>query len=316
MLLKRKDRVDLFYLLTPSIVVIIVIYSMLKPSLETIHTTGDKSFLLRQFEEEAFSAPFHFHPEYELTLITKGKGTRYIGNHMDRYEAGDLLLLGPNLPHCWKTEPVTKGEKNAGSVVIQFRGDFLGAEFFSRREMININSLLEKSSRGLFFDALTRKEARARIDVLLKESSNLKRLLLFIELLQMLSVAKNTLTLNTEAGTVSITAADMQRIHQVQAYIIENFRDKVTLDKAAAIAHMTTNAFCKYYKKITRKTFMDAVIECRLDFATRQLIYTDLPVSAIGYESGFNDIAHFSRMFKQKLKATPVQYRKNFRKDL
>ena len=289
---------------------------MLKPSLEPIQTTGDNSFLLRQFEEEAFSAPYHFHPEYELTLITKGEGRRYVGNHMDRFTEHDLILLGANLPHCWKTEPVIKGEKNAGSVVIQFREDFLGANLFDKKEFIPVKSLLNKSSSGIAFSRQTTSMAVEKISMLTNETNNLKRLLLFFDLLDTLATTGKPFLLNGNSSNIKRNGSDEERINLVLAYIIENFKEKISLDKAASVASMTTNAFCKYFKKTTRKTFMDVVIEYRLNYATKQLLYTDKPVSHICFECGFNDIAHFSRMFKTKMKSTPLGYRKHFRKNL
>jgi len=289
---------------------------MLKPSLEPIQATGENSFLLRAFEEEAFSAPYHFHPEFELTLITKGEGRRYIGNHMDRYIPHDMVLVGSNLPHCWKTEPVVKGEKNAGSIVIQFREDFLGTDFFHQKEMAHIRALLEKSRSGIVFSDATKQMVIPMIYEMMAAPLHFKKLLLFLELLESLATHQPYHLLNGDQGNLKQSSSDQERINLVLAYIIENFKDKISLDKASSVANMTTNAFCKYFKKITRKTFMDVVIEYRLNYATKQLVYTDKPVSHICFESGFNDIAHFSRMFKQKMKSTPMAYRKHFRKNL
>jgi len=308
--------IDLFYPNTVFLKTFYEIYAMLKPSLEPIQTTGQNSFLLRQFEEEAFSAPYHFHPEYELTLITKGEGRRYIGNNMDSYIAHDLVFIGPNLPHCWKTEPIIKGQKNAGSIVIHFKEDFLGADFFKQKELIHVKDMLDKSSSGISFEESVKPAAIEKIIALMNEQHSLKKLLLLLELLDFLSASGKLLLLNGETGNVKQSTSDKERINAVLAYIIENFKEKISLEKASSVANMTTNSFCKYFKKITRKTFMDVVIEYRLNYATKQLVYTDKPVSHICFESGFNDIAHFSRMFKQKMKSTPLEYRKHFRKNL
>ena len=100
----------------------------MKPAFESVNAAVNSSFVVRKFNERKFSAPYHFHPELELTLILKGNGKRYVGSHVNNYFAGDLVLLGSNLPHCWKTEDGAAG--NSVSLVIHFNRDFLGKDFF------------------------------------------------------------------------------------------------------------------------------------------------------------------------------------------
>ena len=136
----------------------------MKASFESLNSTGSNSFLVRKFEEQRFSAPYHFHPEYELTLITEGFGKRYVGTNMQDYFPGDLVLLGSNLPHCWKTEEKA-GILNSESIVIQFKHDFMGADFFDKPEMKLIQQLLNNSKRGIQFtnDTASLKESIAEL---------------------------------------------------------------------------------------------------------------------------------------------------------
>src|SRR6476659_4664130 len=122
----------------------------MKPAFESLSSFKLHSFLVRKFEEESFSAPYHFHPEYELTFILSGRGTRYVGAHMSDYHPGDFVLLGSNLPHCWKTEQTTEKEKS-GSVVVQFQKEFLGNDFFDKPEMATVLQMLQQSNNGLHF---------------------------------------------------------------------------------------------------------------------------------------------------------------------
>src|SRR5690606_13314917 len=116
-------------------------------------------------------------------------------------------------------------------------------------------------------------------------------------------------TLLEQKAPVRKNAADLERINQVFVYLIENFRHSISLDKAAASANMTPNAFCKYFKKMTRKTFMETVIGYRLQYATQQLIHTDKPVATICFDSGFGDVSHFYKIFKAKMGISPLHYR-------
>jgi len=280
---------------------------MLKASIEVLQPTAGHSFLVKTFDESGFKAPFHFHPEYELTYIAAGAGKRYIGSHMAGFQPGDLVLLGPDLPHCWKLEP---SESTATSIVIQFAGDALGPEFFSSGELIAIRRLLESSHCGIHFPHPT---VIARIQSIAEEKTDFRRLIGLLEILYELAMENEFVSLDTRGITAGLTPSERERIHPIFAWLVENFQGPVTLEKAASIAGMSPNAFCRYFKKITRVTFMDMVIQHRLDYATRQLIQTNDPVSSICFDSGFGDISHFYKVFRSRMHVSPLHYRKKFR---
>jgi AraC-like DNA-binding protein/quercetin dioxygenase-like cupin family protein len=280
---------------------------MLKASIEVVQPTAGHSFLVKTFDESGFKAPFHFHPEYELTYIVSGAGKRYIGSHMAGFQAGDLALLGPDLPHCWKLEPT---ESEATSIVIQFAGDCLGAGFFSSRELSAVSRLLESSHCGIHFPQPT---VIPRMLSIAEEKSDFRRLISLLEILHELASANAFVPLDTRGITAGLTPSERERIHPIFAWLVENFRGAVTLEKAASIAGMSPNAFCRYFKKITRITFMDMVIQHRLDYATRQLIQTNDPISSICFDSGFGDISHFYKVFRSHMNVSPLHYRKKFR---
>src|SRR5882757_7740820 len=118
---------------------------MIKASYEILQPANGQSFLFRRFDSFAFDAPYHFHAEYELTYILEGSGKRYVGSHMQNFTAGDLVLLGPNLPHCWKLELEKDVQNNSSAIVIQFDGSFLGDDFFNKNELQHIKRLFQKS---------------------------------------------------------------------------------------------------------------------------------------------------------------------------
>ncbi|MDR3697062.1 AraC family transcriptional regulator [Mucilaginibacter sp.] len=287
---------------------------MIKASFEIIQPANGQSFLFRKFDRSAFEAPYHFHPEYELTYITEGAGKRYVGSHMGDFVAGDLVLLGPNLPHCWKLE---QGDQSpAGAIVIQFDGAFLGNDFFDKNELQHIKRLFQKSGSGICFKSVTQTAVDKNLQVLSKEKNNFRMLIGLLEILQKLASTNDYVLLDQNMVIAERTLAEQERINPVYAYLVENFRNQVSLDTAAGIANMTTNAFCKYFKKITRKTFMETIIEYRLNYAIQQLVQTDKPISEISFESGFGDVSHFYKTFKQKMHISPLNYRKKFLQSL
>ncbi len=289
---------------------------MIKASIEVLQPASGQSFLYRKFDNSAFDAPYHFHPEYELTYIVEGKGKRYAGTHMDDFNAGDLVLLGPNLPHCWKLEPGKEEQLNAGAIVVQFDGAFLGEDFFNKNELQHIKKLFQRSVSGISFNSGAQRAVNQNLVALSNETNNFKMLIGLLEILQRLATSNEYVLLDQNQVIAERTIAEQERINPVFAYLVENFRQQVSLGEAAGIANMTTNAFCKYFKKITRKTFMETIIEYRLNYATQQLIQTDKPISDISFESGFGDVSHFYKMFKLKMHLSPLNYRKKFMRSL
>ena len=286
---------------------------MLKASLEYLQPNSDRSFLLRNFGAEAFDAPYHFHPEYELTFIIHGCGKRYIGNHMGPFESGDLVLIGPDLPHCWKLEGTDADNMDASAMVIQFSRETLGEALLEKSELVAIRNLLQQASFGISFSEKSTDQLRESLAAL-AEKNGFYSLMAFLEILQRLAMDKAYRLLNQDQTIAMETLASQQRIGAVFAYLVENFREKVSLEEAASIANMTPSAFCKYFKKITRKTFMETVIEYRLNYATQQLIQTNKPVSEVSFDSGFADVSFFYRTFKKRMKLSPLNYRHHFMK--
>src|ERR1700744_6031708 len=288
---------------------------MIKASYEVLQPASGHSFLVRKFGKTAFDAPYHFHEEYELTYIVHGNGKRYVGSHMENFTAGDLVLLGSNVPHCWKLEAAEPEHEEASAIVIQFNANFLGDEFFNKDELQGIKKLLQRSGSGISFNSGTRNIVNRGMRQLAEEKGNFKMLITLLEILQRLAFSNEYILLDQQRSVAEQSRAEQERINPVFAYLVENFRRQVSLDVASGIAHMTPNAFCKYFKKITRKTFMETVIEYRLNYATQQLVQTDKPISEISFESGFGDVSHFYKMFKHKMHQSPLSYRKNFMKE-
>ncbi|HRE53077.1 MAG TPA: AraC family transcriptional regulator [Flavitalea sp.] len=285
---------------------------MLKASCEVLNPVNGQSFLLRRFNKTAFDAPYHFHPEYELTTILEGRGKRFIGSHMANYEEGDLALLGSRLPHCWKLDREKSSAKVGSAIVVQFTNDFMGEHFFDRTEFSSIRGLLQKSSSGIRFSSSTQKTVQRQLIKLAEQAGSFRVFMGLMDILQTLAMSADYTLLDKQNTIAELSSLEQERINAVYAYLVENFRDRVSLEKAAAIAHITPSAFCKYFKKVTRKTFMETVISYRINYATQQLVQTDKSISEISFDSGFGDVSHFYKMFRLKMNMSPLHYRKRF----
>lgn len=283
---------------------------MLNASPEYVQARNDHTFLLRNFGVEAFEAPYHFHPEFELTYIVQGEGKRYVGSHMERFGPRDLVLIAPNIPHCWKLD-ATDASPDAEAVVIQFSPDMLGGILSEKRELMDINNLFISNTVGSKFS-----EPLAEcLEGQLRSLSDKKGLYGFtglLEILQRLAEDSDSTRFSDDGIRAMPKLIDQQRMGPVLAYLVDHFRGKVSLSEAASLAHMTPPAFCKYFKKATRKTFIDTVMEYRINYAIHQLVQTDKSISEVAFESGFTDVSFFFRAFKRRTKLSPLRYRRQF----
>jgi AraC-like DNA-binding protein len=283
----------------------------MKPHFEQIDTTAQSSFSCKQFILHHFDTPYHFHPEYELTYIVQSSGKRIVGNNIASFTPGDLVLIGKNVPHCWLNEGQLTDSHLAESIVIQFQEDFLGASFFSTPEMRSITHLLHGANRGIrFLPGVTdyALPAMQRINT----ASPFNGLIELLSLLDQLSKEDRIEFLNTAQHDTVLSEDDCNRIRMVYEFVRLNFEEEIRLEEVAKLVFMTPTSFCRYFKKITRKTFSRFLIEYRIDYARTQLTRTDKSVSEICYESGFRNLAHFNQQFKDLNGVAPREYRKRF----
>jgi AraC-like DNA-binding protein len=286
----------------------------MEPLLEKIPLTSKNSFALKEDILPHITTPWHLHPEYELTLIAEGSGKRFVGDHMEFFESGDMILIGPNLPHFHRNSKIYyEGiqQLRVRAIVIHFMEDFLGKDFFSRPEMIGIKQLLTRSKQGLKIAGKTRTSVAAMMEEMLV-LDGVDRILQLIEILHVLSKSSELHMLSSMAFDHAYNSTDMKRINQVYQFMIDNYRNEVSLEEVASQINMSPSAFCRFFKKRTGKTFSSFLNELRIGYACKLLMEKDLTVSQICYESGFNNFSYFSRQFKAITHLSPLKYKKQF----
>jgi AraC-like DNA-binding protein len=262
---------------------------------------GNHSFLAYSLTLPSFEFKWHYHPEYELTLITKGNGRRLVGDSYENYEAGDLVLLGPGLPHTWVTNPGMKTK--ASAVVIQFSEKFIHS-FLQHPEFSAIASLLSASARGLYFASKNLADEIKR----LPDTKGVEKITGLISILQKLTEQKPK-KLTSEYFNAVRGRENEKRINVICRYVQKHSSENIELERAAELVHLSRSAFCKFFKRVTGKTFTDYVNDIRIGNACQLLIESDKLVSEIAYEIGFQNLAYFNRVFIKKKQATPRQFR-------
>lgn len=272
----------------------------MKAVYEHVNPGASHSIAYRLFELPNFDSPFHYHPEYELTYIMKGDGLRYVGSQTDEFQAGELALLGSNLPHCWFNREIPNGE-NVKAFVIQFHPDIFEKSLLNLPEFNAIKNLLQRSKVGLLFKNHGFEKYIPELIHLNPAGQFLKLLEIFLKLAE----CQNITLLNQ----VYDKNNDQHRFQEVFAYIISNFREKIGLEEVAEIAMLSPTSFCRYFKNISGKTLFEVVLEYRLEAATQLLIRTNKRINEIAFESGFEDIPYFNRTFKNRKGASPGKFR-------
>ncbi len=287
----------------------------MKASLEHLDPQENNSFQIREVIQNRFDAPYHYHSAFELTLIIAGEGKRFVGNNITDFRPGDLVLLGANLPHCWQNHRQDwlhsqEDGQQAQALVIHFTADFLGADFFNKPECRSIKKLLDKARGGFSIQGPTQDRV-VREMLALKDLNPFSRLLSLLNILQLISVAGvDAQSIDANENNYQLSTSDLERINRIYAYVIANYTQEVHLDEVAHLANMTETAFCRYFKKITKKTFVSLVTEFRIKHACDLLRTSNKSMVEICFESGFGNLSHFNKQFKQYMNETPLQYRK------
>jgi AraC-like DNA-binding protein len=279
-----------------------------KPTLEKIEPAFGSSFLYRTYnaEKENNSKNFwHYHPELELVYVKGGTGKRQVGSHISYYRNGELILIGSNLPHCGFTDSLSNHEQET---VIQMRPDFLGDTFFEIPEMKSIKSLFERAKMGIVFHGEIKRGIGSKIEAL-KNMDHYERLLGLLEILKSLEVAEQYTVLNAQGFILETELQDNNRINIIFNFVKEEFKRQIPLDEIADLVSMTVPAFCRYFKKITGKTFTQFVNEYRLAHAAKLLHENPISITDVCFESGFNNFSHFNKQFKKFTGKTPSTYR-------
>lgn len=278
----------------------------MKPLLEDIgKKRGNHSFLAFELKKNKLEFYWHYHPEYELTYIINGKGRRLIGDHHEYFESGDLVLIGPGLPHTWVSDSNMKDTCEA--VVIQFSAAFI-ERFTELAELEAINQLLQASKQGVSF----RGNASTVIQELIKKlpaKGGIEKVTNLLQILNILSTSSRT-PLSSSLYQPLKGSENKKRINMVCTYIQQNATELITLHKAAALVNLSPTAFCKFFKRITGTTFSDYVNEIRIANVCNDLLATDKQIAEIAYANGFETLTYFNRIFLKKKKIRPSDYRK------
>lgn len=273
----------------------------------------DKSFIVFIEKGKFFPCPWHFHPEYELVLVTKSTGRRMVGDHVGYFEEGDLVFIGSMVPHLWINDVEyynSQAGESAEAIVVQFEEIFIGEGFLDIPEMHPFKTFLSLSNRGMVIKG----KAREKISVLMKEMvhmNGIQRLAGLFNIFDILSHNSEFDLLASPGYQKHIQFNGPDRFNLVTEYILRNFQQNITLPEVASEANMAVTTFCNFFKEHHRMTFIEYLNRVRIGHACQLLSSTKKIVAEIAYECGFKNLANFNRQFKKIKKMTPGEFRRN-----
>lgn len=286
----------------------------MKPAVQKSPISENYAFEVKYLKESHFDPNWHFHSEYQLFIVIQGTGTRFVGDHVSPFKKNDLVFTGPNLPHLWQSDPeyfTTDKTFWTEGIVVYFHENFIGQDFLHRNETYKIKQLFLKAQRGMEIFGETMEKAKTLMQQLL-EVEDFQRILTLLNLLNLLANSTEYNLLANEGYSNLLKEHESDRMNKVHAYVMKNFREKISLDDVAAIANMSPPSFSRYFKMHANKTFSDFLTEIRIGYSCKLLIEKKISISEACYESGFNTLSNFNRQFKEVTHHSPFEYRKKY----
>ena len=277
---------------------------------EKIFVPNNHSFISRKLPLSS-NARIHSHKNFELNYITSGVGRRIVGDNISGFEKGDLVLMGPDLPHCWEVLDAEEGSEPT-CIVTHFSENIIDSDFFQMPELQKVVALLKMANRGIRFKI----EDDTEIRLILQEMSESKGLEYYIGLLKIfnsLIKIEDRERLSNPINRSSVFSKNIEKVNKVYEYVFQNIQEGIRLEEASAVLNMAPSSFCRFFKKKTGQTFMEYVKNVRVGIAAKLLSETDKQITQICFESGYNNLANFNHYFKANMGKTPSDYRRNFR---
>ncbi|TSE08306.1 AraC family transcriptional regulator [Aquimarina algiphila] len=284
---------------------------MPKPKFLSSDRTSNFGISVSYFELPFFLNPLHYHKE--LAYIIEGYGTRYVGSSIKSYQKGDMVLVGEELTHVWKSDQQFY-EKDTDlltkAIVLKFYPDFAGKDFLRIPDVYPINRVFEKASGGLHIEGKTNEIISNILHKMLDQSS-LEQMASLIQILSLISKSEEVEVLSNFDLHKSSNPKEKDRMNKIIQHTMLNFTKNISLDEISNVANLSKSAFCRYFKNAVKKSYSEFLYEVRVEFACKMLLESNVTIMQICYESGFNNPSAFSQIFKRAKGVTPNQYRKS-----
>jgi AraC-like DNA-binding protein len=285
----------------------------MRPLFEKVTVPPGASWtLLNRKLDDGIPFQWHYHPEFELTLTLNSRGQRYIGDSIAAYDDGDLVLLGPNLPHTWNSAEKIDAARPHHALVMWFTETWGQGITTSLAEMAGVAPLLARAGRGVVFSRDAARRARPVIESI-PERAPADRLLRLMEVLALLATDADAQPIaSAAADRRKVASPDQDRVERVLDHIHAHYRERIAIEDLADVAALSLSGFHRLFRRHTRLTVSDYVTELRIGQACALLVNTERPIALIADDVGYASLANFNRQFRALKGQTPREFRQSF----
>ncbi|MEJ6981244.1 AraC family transcriptional regulator [Pedobacter sp. P351] len=287
----------------------------MRPRYRKVPVKLEKSFNIRRDVKPHFVGVGHYHPELELHYVVKGEGVRFIGNTTSQFSDGEIVLIGENLPHAWRSSDLYYQNNPAfeiDAIVINFVPEFLGKEFLHLPETLSIMKLFDRARMGLVFHGQTQNKLSELILSALN-TCGFDRIVILLQILNLMAHTTDCRTIvNGSNMLFQRNEYDAKRLNKICEHALSNYMREIHLEEVADLCNLSITSFCRYFKTMTTKTYVDFLNEIRVSQACKLLVDDRLPAEIICFDCGFHNISNFYRHFKKVVGKTPQEYRKQY----
>jgi AraC-like DNA-binding protein len=288
----------------------------MRPIFEKINHPKDQSFYLEEVAKPYFIDQWHSHPEIEILYISQGNGIKYVGDSINSFFPGEIVIIGSDTPHVWSSnsEYLNSDSKlNSKAICIQFKENFFGKSLLEIPEAYKILELFARAYRGIQFINSTQ-------DVLIEQITALPcrigmdKLIGLLKILDIMSISEDFKYLSSPYySSRKINSEDKDRMETIFRFVIQNYSKKIMIEEISSMVHLTPPSFCRYFKSRTTKVFSYFVNEVRIGNACKMLIENKYNISQICFESGFYHLSNFNRQFKKIKGITPSEFQLKYK---
>ncbi len=280
--------------------------------MEQIKLNPDESFYIGIFQDHIDKSHWHYHQEFELSFITEGSGKRLVGDSIEAFHPGDLIFIGPRIPHVWFSEE-SRGRQHSGrtleSVYMLFDNDILPAGLTGLPEFDHVRKAVNLSERGIRITGTTLNEV-SKIMLQLPYLNRIKRLMFFYEIMDLIGRSDSFSYLASAEYVKTKFKTTNSRVNRIHEFLMKNYQNDIDLHEVADIVHMAPASACRFFKSSTGLTIFEYLNKIKIDYSCQLLLNTDLNIVDISYDCGFNNLSHFNKQFRKFINKTPTQFRK------